>query len=345
MSKELDKNYITLLENLKAEISKARMQAHLSVNKEMINLYWSIGNQILERQKQEGWGSKVIENISKDLRKEFPEMTGLSYQNISYMRQFVIEYRDQEILQQAIGEIPWGHNITIFSKIKNYNKRIWYAQKTIEHGWSRNILLHQIESDLYSRDGKSINNFDKHLLPSQSDLANQIMKDPYKFDFLSLGKEAHEREIEKELVKHIEKFLLELGAGFAFVGKQYQLSIGEENYFIDLLFYHLKLRCYVVIELKSGKFKPEYTGKLNFYLSAVDDILKHKDDKPSIGILLCRDKGEQIKAEYALRDINKPIGLAEYNISKELPKDIQTSLPSIEKIEAELSQLTPEKSK
>ena len=345
MNKELDKNYAILLQSLKAEISKARIRAHLSVNKEMINLYWSIGNQILERQKQEGWGSKVVENISKDLRKEFPEMKGLSYQNISYMRQFVIEYNDQEILQQAIGEIPWGHNITIFSKVKNHNERIWYAQKTIEHGWSRNILLHQIESDLYSRDGKSINNFDKHLLPSQSDLANQIMKDPYTFDFLSLGKEAHEREIEKELVKHIEKFLLELGAGFAFVGKQYQLSIGEENYFIDLLFYHLKLRCYVVIELKSGKFKPEYTGKLNFYLSAVDDILKHKDDKPSIGILLCKDKGEQIKAEYALRDINKPIGLAEYNISKELPKDIQTSLPSIEKIEAELSQLTPEQSK
>lgn len=343
MSTELNsKTYATLLQNLKKEISTARIRAHLSVNKEMITLYWSIGNQILERQKQEGWGSKVIENISKDLRREFPEMKGLSYQNISYMRQFVIEYNDQEILQQAIGEIPWGHNITIFSKVKNHNERIWYAQKTIEHGWSRNILIHQIESDLYSRDGKSINNFDKHLLPSQSDLANQIMKDPYTFDFLSLGKEAHEREIEKELVKHIEKFLLELGAGFAFVGKQYQLSIGEENYFVDLLFYHLKLRCYVVIELKSGKFKPEYTGKLNFYLSAVDDILKHKDDKPSIGILLCKDKGEQIKAEYALRDINKPIGLAEYNISKELPKDIQTSLPSIEKIEAELSQLTPE---
>ena len=338
MNKDIkDNNYAALLQNLKKEISTARIRAHLSVNKEMIHLYWSIGNQILQRQKEEGWGSKVIDNISKDLRNEFPEMKGLSYQNISYMRQFAIEYDDKKILQQVIGELPWGHNITIFSKIKNYNERVWYAQKTIEYGWSRNVLLHQIELNLYSREGKSINNFDKNLLPNQSDLATKIIKDPYTFDFLSLGKEAHEREIEKELVKHIEKLLLELGAGFAFIGKQYQLSVGEESYFVDLLFYHLKLRCYVVIELKAGKFKPEHIGKMNFYLSAVDDILRHKDDKPSIGILLCKDKGERVKAEYALRDMSKPIGLAEYNINEQLPDDIKTSLPSIEELEMELN--------
>lgn len=332
-----DNHYLELLQNLKTEIANARIRAHLSVNKEMILLYWKIGNQILERQKQQGWGAKVIENISEDLRKEFPEMKGLSYQNISYMRQFAIEYNDIKFLQQPIGEIPWGHNISIFSKIKNHDERIWYASKTIEYGWSRNILVHQIELNLYQREGKSVNNFTQALLPVQSDLAHKLLKDPYKFDFLSLGKEAHEREIEKELVNHIEKFLLELGAGFAFVGKQYQLNVGEDSYFIDLLFYHLKLRCYVVIELKAGKFKPEYTGKLNFYLSAVDDTLRHADDKPSIGILLCKDKGDKIKAEYALRDINKPIGLAEYRIGQQLPDQIKTSLPTIEEIEEELS--------
>jgi len=332
-----NKNYTTLLHNLKMEISQARIRAHLSVNKEMISLYWSIATHILERQKKEGWGTKVIENISKDLRKEFPEMKGLSYQNISYMRQFAIEYNQKTILQQPVGEIPWGHNIVIFSKLKQGNERLWYARKTIEHGWSRNVLNLQIQSNLYSREGRSINNFQNTLLSPQSDLANQILKNPYTFDFLSIGKDAYEREIEKELVKHIEKFLLELGAGFAFVGKQYPVNIAGESYFIDLLFYHLKLRCYVVIELKAGKFKPEYIGKLNFYLSAIDDILKHKDDKPSIGILLCKDKGEQVKAEYALRDINKPIGLAEYSIDQSLPEEIKTSLPSITELELELS--------
>jgi predicted nuclease of restriction endonuclease-like (RecB) superfamily len=240
-------------------------------------------------------------------------------------------------VQESLAQITWYHHITLIEKVKNLEKRQWYIKKTIEYGWSRNVLLHQIELDLYQREGKSISNFDSTLPSPQSDLAASIIKDPYKFDFLSLGKEAHEREIEKELVKHIEKFLLELGAGFAFVGKQYQLTIGKDNYFIDLLFYHLKLRCYVVVELKSGSFKPEYVGKLNFYLSAIDDILKHKDDNPSIGILLCKDRGEKIKAEYSLRDIQKPIGLAEYKIIENLPKEIKTLLPSIEELETELN--------
>lgn len=344
MSNEVNDNkgYGELLQNLKSEIQQARMKAHLAVNKEMITLYWKIGNQILERQKEEGWGSKVIENISKDLRKEFPEMKGLSYQNISYMRQFAIEYNKITFLQQAIGEIPWGHNITIFSKIKDQTQRIWYANKSIEHGWSRNILAHQIELGLFEREGKAISNYSCALPSMQSDLAHQLLKDPYKFDFLSLGTEAHEREIEKELVKHIEKFLLELGAGFAFVGKQYQIQVADDSYYIDLLFYHLKLRSYVVIELKAGQFKPEYTGKLNFYLSAVDDILRHPDDNASIGILLCKDKGDKIKAEYALRDMNKPIGLAEYKIGQSLPKNIRTALPTIQEIEDELSKELPQ---
>lgn len=340
MNTELENtNYAILLKSLKTEISTARIRAHLSVNKEMISLYWRIGNQILERQKQEGWGTKVIENISKDLKKEFPEMQGLSARNLKYMRRFAAEYQDELIVQQLVAQIPWGHNCIIMDKVSVNDQRIWYAEKTIENGWSRNVLSLQIQSNLYARDGKSINNFKSTLPSNQSDLARQLIKDPYKFDFLSLGQEAHEREIEKELVQHIEKFLLELGAGFAFVGKQYQITVGEDNYFIDLLFYHLKLRCYVVIELKAGKFKPEHTGKLNFYLSAIDDILKHKGDNPSIGILLCQDKGEQIKAEYALRDINKPIGLAEYRIGDNLPEQIKTSLPSIAELEGELMKL------
>jgi len=320
MATELNKSYGELIQTLKKEISNARIRAHLAVNQEMISLCWRIGKQILDQQ-QEGWGAKVIENISNDLRKEFPEMKGLSVQNLKYMHKFAEDYSFTEISQQLVDQIPWGHNIKVLYDIKSKKERFWYIQKTIEHGWSRNILSHQIELGLYGREGKSISNFDNVLPAPQSDLASQIMKDPYKFDFLSIGKDAHEREIEKELIKHIEKFLLELGAGFAFVGKQYKLSVANEDYFIDLLFYHLKLRCYVVVELlKTGKFKSEHTGKLNFYLSAVDDILRHKDDNPSIGILLCKDKGEQIKAEYALRDINKPIGLAEYRISENLTR-------------------------
>ena len=340
MTKEIEnQTYANLLQSLKTEISKARIKAHLSVNKEMINLYWSIGNQILERQKDQGWGSKVIENISKDLRSEFPEMKGLSARNLKYMRKFAEEHSDRTIVLQLVAQIPWGHICVIMDKLKEHNERIWYVQKTIEYGWSRNVLGIQIQSNLYAREGKSINNFNSTLPAPQSDLASSIIKDPYKFDFLFLGKEAHEREIEKELIKHIEKLLLELGSGFAFVGKQYPLSIGGDDYFVDMLFYHLKLRCYVVVELKAGKFKPEYTGKLNFYLSAVDDILRHKDDKPSIGLLLCKDKGDQIKAEYSLRDMTKPIGLAEYRLIEQLPDEIKTSLPSIEELEKELSKI------
>ena len=338
MSTELTKSYVELIQTLKQDIATSRIKAHLLVNKEMISLYWRIGNQILQRQKDEGWGTKVIENISKDLRKEFPEMKGFGSRNLKYMRKFAEEYPDKGIVQEALAQLTWYHNLTLLDKLKNKSDRLFYIYKTIENGWSRNVMVLQIEQNLHIRQSKAITNFQDKLPPIHSDLVHNSLKDPYVFDFLTISDKVNEREIENQLVKHIEKFLLELGAGFAFVGKQYQLSVGNEEYFIDLLFYHLKLRCYVIIELKTGKFKPEHVGKLNFYLSAVDDILRHKDDNPSIGILLCKDKGEQVKAEYALRDITKPIGLAEYRISENLPENVKTSLPSIEELEAELKQ-------
>lgn len=333
----LSPEYTNFLEHLKERVATSRYKASISVNKELILLYHYIGTEILKRQKSFGWGTKVIENISRDLRIAFPDMKGFSLANLANMRRFAQEYEDPKILQQAAGELPWYHHVILMEKVKSGQGKTFYIQKAVQYGWSRNVLVHHIESGLYEREGKAINNFGLKLPPIQSDLAQQTLKDPYLFDFLSIGDEANEREIERTLMVHMEKFLLELGAGFAFVGRQYKLSVGTEDYYIDLLFYHLKLRCYVLIELKTGKFKPEYAGKMNFYLSAVDDILKHSNDNPSIGIILCKDKGEQIKAEYALRDISKPIGLAEYRLTDSLPEDIKTSLPSIEELEAELS--------
>jgi predicted nuclease of restriction endonuclease-like (RecB) superfamily len=331
MTTELNsKTYAVLLQDLKQEISTARIRAHLSVNKEMISLYWSIGNQILERQKSEGWGSKVIENISKDLRSEFPEMKGLSYQNISYMRQFAIEY-DDNILQQPVGEIPWGHNITIFSKVKNSDERIWYAQRTIENGWSRNVLSLQIQSNLYARDGKSINNFQNTLPSPQSDLAASIIKDPYNLEFLDIQGKFHERELEEKLIDHIRKFLLELGQGFAFIGNQYHIELEGEDYYLDLLFYHVKLKCYVVIELKTGKFKPEYAGKLNFYLNLMDRRVKDASDNPTIGLILCEEK-RGITVEYAIEGINKPMGVSQFKLTEKLPEQLKQYLPSSEEL-------------
>ncbi len=338
MTSELtNKEYAILLQNLKDQIKQSRVKALLSVNKEMIHLYWNIGNQILQRQKAEGWGSKVIENISKDLRNEFPEMKGFSSRNLKYMRKFAEEYSDYQFVQEVLAQIPWSHNIALLDKLSTNNERRFYIKKTIENGWSRNVMVMQIETELHLRQKEINSNFKSVLTSERTDLVNNLMKDPYVFDFLDITEKSNEREIELELVKHIEKFLLELGAGFAFVGRQYHLSVAGEDYYVDLLFYHLKLRCYVVIELKTGKFKPEYTGKLNFYLSAVDDMLRHETDHPSIGIILCKDKGEKVKAEYALRGVKKPIGLAEFNLIEKLPKEIKTSLPSIADLESELN--------
>ncbi|HAT9712896.1 TPA: DUF1016 family protein [Legionella pneumophila subsp. pneumophila] len=313
-----------------------KYRAALSVNKELILLYHLIGTEIINSQKQHGWGAKIITQLSRDLRSEFPEMKGFSPQNLKYMRRFAEEYNLDEIGQQAIDQLPWGHNITLMYEVPDKKEREFYIQKAKEYSWSRNVLSMQIESDLYKREGKAITNFNKKLSSPHSDLAQATLRNPYLFDFLSLGKDAHEREVEKGLVAHIERFLLELGEGFAFLGRQYHLQIEDQDFYIDLLFYHIKLRAFVVIDLKSGKFKPEYAGKMNFYLSAVDDLLRQPGDNPSIGLILCRSK-VGVVAEYALRDMTKPIGLAEYKLTESLPNDIKTALPTIEQIEEELS--------
>jgi predicted nuclease of restriction endonuclease-like (RecB) superfamily len=295
-----------------------------------------IGQDILSRQDVQGWGAKVIDRLADDLRREFPEMKGFSSSNLKYMRRFVEECPDFRIGQQAVDQLPWSHIISLITKINIPEEREWYARATIEHGWSRAVLAHQIESGLYHRQGKALTNFDKQLPTPHSELAQQTLKDPYIFDFLNIGKEAHERDIENALVEHITRFLLELGAGFSYVGRQVHLVVGGEDFYLDLLFYHLKLRCYVVIELKAVAFKPEYAGKLNFYLSAVDATMKHESDNPSIGLILCKDKNRLV-AEYALKDISKPVGISEYRLIESIPENLQGSLPSIEQIEAELS--------
>ena len=301
-----NESYVDLIKNLKQEISKARIRAHLAVNKELITLFWHIGKLILECQSKEKWGSKIIQNISDDLRKEFPGMKGLSYQNLSYMRQFVAEYNNEQILQQAVGEIPWSHNIIIFSKLKDIDQRIWYAQQTIENGWSRNVLSLQIKSNLYERSAKGINNFSNTLPELQSDLARSIIKDPYNLEFLDIQGKIMERDLENKLIDNIKNFLLELGQGFAFVGNQYHIELEGEDYYLDLVFYHIKLKCYVVIELKTGKFKPEYAGKLNFYLNLMDSKIKDDSDNSTIGLILCEEK-KGITVEYAIEGIQKPI--------------------------------------
>jgi predicted nuclease of restriction endonuclease-like (RecB) superfamily len=330
-----DAGYGPLLEDLKARIRLAQIRAALSVNRELVLLYWSIGQRILEAQKAEGWGAKVIDRLAADLRSAFPDMKGLSRSNLLYMRAFAEAWTDESIVQQVVGQIPWGHNVSLLDKLKSTEGRLWYARAAVEHGWSRNVLVIQIESRLHDRQGKAFTNFERALPPPQSDLARQLLKDPYNFEFLALDGDAAERELEKGLLEHIRKFLLELGAGFAFVGNQYHLEVGGDDYYIDLLFYHLKLRCYVVIELKTGKFKPEYAGKMNFYLAVVDDKLRHPDDAPSIGIILCKDKN-QVAAEYALRGVGTPVGVAEFRVTETLPETLQGVLPTAEEFQKEL---------
>ncbi len=333
----IPEGYDEFLRGLKERIRTAQVRAALAVNRELVLLYWRIGQDILERQRQSGWGSKVIDRLAADLRSAFPEMSGFSPRNLKYMRAFAEAWPDEDFVQQVAAQLPWFHNCTILDKLKNLAERIWYAQQTIENGWSRNILIHQIESNLFHRKGKAITNFDRTLPAPQSELAQQIIKDPYNFDFLSLGSEAKERDLERGLIAQLQKFLLELGVGFAFVGSQYPLEVDGEDFFIDLLFYHLKLRCFVVIDLKMDQFRPEYAGKMNFYLSAVDDLLKHSSDQPSLGIILCKTNKKMV-VEYALRDTSKPLGVAEYRITAALPERLKGNLPSIEDLEAELSE-------
>jgi predicted nuclease of restriction endonuclease-like (RecB) superfamily len=330
--------YNDFLKSLKERIRTAQVRAALAVNRELVLLYWQIGQDILIRQQQQGWGTKVIDQLAKDLKHEFPDMKGFSSRNLKYMRAFAEAYPDEPIVQQVVAQIPWGHNVRILDYVKAPTERLWYIQQTIEYGWSRNVLVHHIETKLYQRQGQATTNFKQTLPKPQSDLAQQLLKDPYNFDFLSLGQESQERDLERALIDNIRNFLLELGVGFAFVGNQYHLEVGGDDFYIDLLFYHLKLRCYVVIDLKMTAFKPEYSGKMNFYISVVDDLLRHPDDRPTIGIMLCRGKNKTV-AEYALRDINKPMGVAAYHLNDALPETLQESLPAIAQLEKVLESL------
>ncbi|MBI1325404.1 DUF1016 family protein [bacterium] len=357
----LPAEYAEFLESLKNRVRQAQTRAMLAVNREMIQLYWEIGREIVERQEQAGWGRAVVERLADDIQNAFPGMSGFSRSNVFRMRAFYLAYKTPEIVAQPVRQpkgskvaqavrqtdedsapehvvnLPWGHHIVLIQKVKATDQRLWYAAKALEHGWSRAVLTVQIESDLFGRQGKAVTNFTQTLPNPQSDLAQQSLKDPYLFDFLTLGEEAAERDLESGLIDHVQKFLLELGAGFAFVGRQVHLAVGDEDFYLDLLFYHLKLRCFVVIDLKMKKFTPEDAGKMNFYLSAVDARMKHEGDGPTIGLILCKTR-DRITADYALRDIAKPIGVAEWQtkLVQSLPETLRGSLPSIEEIEAEL---------
>jgi predicted nuclease of restriction endonuclease-like (RecB) superfamily len=328
--------YFQILEDIKLQIKNAQYRAALGANSEQIKLYWSIGKTIIENSK---WGNKFIDNLAHDIKTDFPDSTGYSVRNLKYMRKFAAMFDDNQIVQVPLAQLTWYHLQLLMDKISDTNVYIWYVQKTIEHGWSRNILLHQIETKLYERQAiaDKSTNFNRTLPSPQSELALETLKNPYVFDFVEVREDIIEREIESELVANIAKTLIELGTGFAFLGNQYHLAVGNEDYYLDLLFYNTRLHCFVVIELKAGKFKPEFAGKLNFYLSAVDDILKHEHDNPSIGILLCKER-DKLTAEYALRDINKPIGVSEYKLSDFVPEELADTLPTAEDIERRIRQ-------
>lgn len=357
----LDNTYKDWLFELKDKIRSTQLKAAIAVNSALIEFYWDLGKKINE--KQTAWGTKFIAQLSSDLKKEFPDMQGFSVTNLKYCKLFyaffsnwpnaedktkfsisqqpvdqlkIVEIKEdiekKDRIVQAAIKIPWGHNIQIFTKSKTIEEALFYIYQTSENNWSRDVLALQVKSNLYQRQGKAINNFKSTLPAPLSDLAEQTLKDPYVFDFMTMSKPYQEKDIEKQIVNHITKFILELGKGFAFVAQQYHLEIGEKDYYVDLLFYHIKLKCYVVIELKNTAFIPEYAGKLNFYLSAVDTLVKGEDDKPTIGILLCRDKNN-IEAEFALRGINKPMGVSEFNFTEVLPEELKSSLPTVEELE------------
>lgn len=373
-----DREYKDWLSDIKLKVRNVQIKAALKVQTELLAFYWELGSDIVTKQTHARWGDGLIEQLSRDLMVEFPEMKGFSRSNLMYIKKWHLFYssstlpsqnaqqdvsqlsteqkvqqpvgqiQEAEKVQRVVGqtgrqaidlitEIPWGHNIAIITKCKNIDEALFYVQSTQAHNWSRSVLVHQIESGLYRREGRSVNNFAATLPKPQSDLALQTLKDPYIFDFLSMTKEYNERDLEKGLINHITHFLLELGAGFAFVGKQVQVQVGERDFFIDLLFYHVRLHCYVVVELKTVDFEPEHAGKLNFYIKAVDSKFRQEGDHPTIGILLCKNK-DKLVAEYALSDIHKPIGVSEYQLTQSLPDNLKSSLPTVEEIEAELAQ-------
>ena len=351
--------YRDWLKEIKQRLRQAQVKAAVQVNTALLTFYWELGADIVARQKSAQWGSGFLKQLSADLMAEFPDMKGFSRRNLEHIRRWYLFYAEgfenwatacgpiakqpatqlanSSIQSQPVDklvQIPWWHNVVIISKCKNITEALYYVNKTIEHNWSRNVLTHQMESGLYEREGKAVTNFAATLPAPQSDLAQQLLKDPYNFDFLTLTNDYNERELEKALTDHITKFLLELGAGFAYLGRQRELQVGERDFFLDLLFYHTKLHCYVVIELKTGEFEPEYAGKLNFYLKAVDEQLRGKRDEPTIGILLCKSR-DKVVVEYALSDIHKPMGVSEYQLTRALPDNLKPSLPSIEALEAE----------
>ncbi len=370
---QLDNDYKNWINELKLKVRSAQIKAAIAVNQELILFYWDLGNMLSDKIKTSNWGDKVLEKVSIDLKSEFPEMKGFSVSNLKTCKLFYeyfqmspqlenaikmltntigsqpVNLRDTEqnisssqvvnqnqlLIKKLVAQIPWGHIKVLITKIKKIEEGIFYIQKTKENHWSRDVLSLQIKSGLFQRQGTAITNFSDTLPEPFSDLAQQTLKDPYVFDFLQLSESYKEKDLENQLVNHIKKFLLELGKGFAFVGQQHHLEIANKDYYIDLLFYHIKLKCYVVIELKNAAFLPEYAGKLNFYLSAVDSLLKEKDDKPTIGILLCREKNN-LEAEFALRDINKPIGISEFELTNILPENLKSSLPTIEELEQNL---------
>jgi predicted nuclease of restriction endonuclease-like (RecB) superfamily len=353
----LSLHYPALLTDIKQRIQSAQTRAMLAANAELIRLYWEIGQMLDARQQDEGWGAAVIPRLARDIRNELPEVKGFSERNIKRMLAFYREYRDPAFVPQAVAQIeaaakvpqaaalftpelltalPWGHHALLMEKVKDVAVRQWYMQAAVSNGWSRAALAAQIESAAHLRQGKTTSNFAVRLPQPQSELVQQTLKDPYLFDFLTLEEPFHERELETGLIGHLEKFLLELGQGFAFVGRQYHLEVGDQDFYIDLLFYHLRLRCFVVVDLKRGAFKPEYAGKMNFYCSVVDDVLRHEADAPSIGLILCQQQNEVI-AEYALRGVDKPIGVSTFELTRALPAELKSSLPSIDEIELELS--------
>lgn len=331
----LPPDYADWLASLKSRIGRAQQRAVVAVNQALVRLYWDIGQEILERQAKQGWGAKVIERLAQDLQQAFPRMRGLSRSNLMAMRAFAEAWPDAAIVQQLVGQLPWGHNQVLLQRLKLVEHRRWYAQQALTHGWSRAVLLAQIDTALFDRAAQAPNNFAAQLPSPQSDLARATLKDPYVFDFLSLSADATERDLEAALVDHITRFLLELGAGFAYVGRQVHLEVGGEDFYLDLLFYHLKLRSYIVIELKTNAFKPEYAGQISFYLSAVDALMKTEVDHPTIGLLLCQEHNRLI-VEYALRGMGNPIGVAQYQLVAELPVELRGSLPSVEVLTQEL---------
>ncbi|MCX5667452.1 MAG: PDDEXK nuclease domain-containing protein [Candidatus Omnitrophica bacterium] len=336
-STEMPQNYAVVLGKIKERIRTERLRVVMAANAAMVLLYWDIGKEILERQEREGWGTKVIDRLSADLREAFPDMKGLSPRNLKYMRAFSTAWPDREFVQGPLAQIPWYHHIALLEKCRSREERLWYADQSAMHGWSHNILSIQIETQTYKRHGRVINNFSRILPPEHSDMAVQVFKDPYLFDFLGTADPRCEREVEQALVDHVQKFLLELGTGFAFVGRQVHLEFADADYYIDLLFYHLKLRRYIVVELKAVPFDPGFAGTLNMYLSAVDDLMRHPDDKPAIGLLLCRSKNKMV-VEYALRDFKKPMDVADWETAlvHSFPPEFKGSLPTVDELEAEL---------